>query len=323
MDSISDDLFKHIALSVALPELFYSFRVYTKDNFESENVNSYSYEEIFLNNLKIDKLHFDKIVKMYNLFSHEGNVKISFEELIERMKNKHFENVDNFVKVVYDLIIDNYIIFSEVYNEENYVSINLERFVVEGKFDWEKFGEVVSIVTIILDNLLTTYFVPTPSRQINLNFIGLEKINLNENEIKKLNEYIHFYTIKTSMDLAKQRGKNTLPISLDFEKTNEFNWNVLISEVKMNGLRNEILFSIKKIEIVEVESELMEPEHEMDYYFSRPKKLKTIDDEDLAPVIKGMKGAKEMCPVCFSYNVTYEAGVMCCNDCGWSACSLC
>lgn len=329
MNSSSDDLFKHIAISAALPEIFHNFRVFTFENIQNNSFcpEIYLEKEYYLNGWKMDKWHIERMKKIYEHYNEKGNMKINLEEIFERLENKHFTVADIFAKKVYDLVVDGYIVFYDVYNEENYLNICLDRFVGEEGFDWKGFGEIVSIVTIILDNLLTTYLVNSPSRQIKLNFINLDKINLNENEILKLKEYIEYYSLKTSVKLAKERGKFFDSIIFDIEKKDEFNWNVLISEIKINGLRNEIVFSIKQnVEIVDVdvenESIESEPESEMDYYFSRPKKLKTIDDDDMAPVIKGMKGAKEMCPVCFSYNVTYEAGVMCCNDCGWSACTI-
>jgi len=324
MGSNSEDLFRHIAVSASLPEIFHNFRVFTFDGIKTNTFSFITHKEYFLNGWKIDNWLFERMRKIYESYNANGNLKLNFEEILQRLENNHFVSADKFAQKVYDLINEKYIVLSEVYNEENYVSVDLEKFFVDGVFEWERFGEVVSIVTIILDNLLTTYQVDSPTRPINFNLINSEKLNFSENEIKKLNEFTWYYSLKTSLHLSKERGKFNSHIT-DFEKTDLFNWNVLMSDIKIYCLRNEINFTIKTnpiVSIVQIVEDKSEIENEMDYYYSRPKKLKLIEDDEMAPLIKGVKGAKEMCPVCFGYNVTYEAGVMCCGDCGWSACSI-
>jgi len=70
----------------------------------------------------------------------------------------------------------------------------------------------------------------------------------------------------------------------------------------------------------EIEAEIISST--IDYYSPSKSKLKLIEEEKMAPIIKGMKGAKELCPSCYGVHVTYESGCMACKDCGWSACTI-
>jgi hypothetical protein len=342
MKSYSKDLVNHISVSVAIPEMFYDFRVFSKKNDYvkeekelNEEISKYKeINEFYLNGNEITLWHFERIVKIYKELSLKGNLKSDLSEILERLKNNHFEKAELFVKEIKDLIMDEKIIFSEIYDEEDYVSLNLEGFVEENEFDWEEFGECVSIVTITLDNLLTTYLINPSSRKIKLNIINfenaIEKLNLKENEIEKfkykLNDYSLYFSHKTSLKLSKERGSSSdIKESIFPNDDDLFNWNLLKTEIKLNGLRNEIEICLNELIKIIEKTEVLEKEEinpELDYYFSKPKKLPMIEEEEMAPIIKGMQGAKEMCPICFSLNIGYISGCMRCNDCGWSACSL-
>lgn len=302
MSTNSENVNIQTAISAAIPEIFYNFRVFSFN--ESVNKNSKINEgEYNLNGWKIDKWHFDKMNKIYNELNEKGNMKVEFEEVLERLSNRQFDYAEKLGKKIYDLIEGEYLIFGEVYNEEEYLSVDVER--VYNKWGWEGIGEIVSIVTITLDNLHSTYQTNSPTRPINFNLINLNKLNFTEEEIKKLNSYVWYYALKTSLNLSKERGKNNINLNLNFEKTDYFNWDILIKNIKIYGIRNQINFYLKE-----------------KFTYTKPPKLEMIEEDEMAPIIKGVRGAKEMCPVCSSLNVKYDMGLPYCEDCGWSTCSF-
>jgi len=314
------DLFKHIAVSVALPELFYNFRVFNrKSNEEIFPLVSKYEEKYFINGWKIDNWQFDRMIKIYENLSNKKLMKITFEELLERLENKHFENVDVFAKKIYDLIINDYIHLSDFYDEENYLCVNLERFN-SNEMDWVKLKEVVSMVTITLDNLLTTYLINPPSRKIKINIKGLEKLKFDDNTKNKIKNYIRYYSYLTSIKLNKERENTSDIFEISDFSEEELNMCFLKSEIKLYGLRNEINFCFNP-EIIETESFENEIEEIQDTDFY-PFSSETNQIEKMAPLVKGIKTTKDICPMCSSKDIIYEAGCMCCLSCGWSACTI-
>jgi len=157
-------------------------------------------------------------------------------------------------------------------------SINLSEHVTEeGLIDWEAYRESIELSTRFLDNVVTANkYVPAipqlreaaeNARRIGLGFMGLADLmykvgvrygSQEGQELSaQLTEFMRFHAMKTSIELAKERGpfkkiegsiydpKNltwTPPqplksFSRDYGRPN-LNWNEITSGIKEHGIRN-------------------------------------------------------------------------------------
>ena len=157
-------------------------------------------------------------------------------------------------------------------------SINLnEHLTLEGKMDWEALKETTILSTRFLDNIVTAnkYIPAVPklkesaenARRIGLGIMGLAdsmyaggvRYGSDEGQefAAQVMEFIRFYAMKTSVELAKERGafpaikgsiydpdnlKWTPPTSLkpfkrDFGRPT-FNWEDIVIGIKAYGIRN-------------------------------------------------------------------------------------
>ena len=158
------------------------------------------------------------------------------------------------------------------YESCNLASINVEKFVKEkdGKtiFDWDHYAEVIRYTARLLDNFIDVNRFPLEKieietkkgRNIGAGIMGVAhalfrlgiKYNSEEgfNIMSRFGEYLTFYSMKESVELAKERE----PFSY-FEKTDYVNgempiagfddkdlwtlpWDELVEEIKKHGLRN-------------------------------------------------------------------------------------
>ena len=158
------------------------------------------------------------------------------------------------------------------YESCNLASINIANFVIEkeGKteFDWERFREVIRIVTRTLDNTIDMNNFPLPEiakrtremRRIGLGVMGLAdtlfklKIRYNSKEgydfMSKIMENLTYYAYVESVQLAKERGtfplyekteyvKGKLPVAGYYDKNSwTLDWDKLVEEIVTHGVRN-------------------------------------------------------------------------------------
>lgn len=150
----------------------------------------------------------------------------------------------------------------------NLASVSLNKFVVDGKFDWDSFHKVVRKVTRYLNNMMEVNNYPLDkihratklTRRIGIGVMGLAealfmmKIKYNSQEgfafMRKILEHLTYYAYVESVEIAKHRG----PFPL-FDKTNyvngdlpiegfyhkelwTLNWENLVKDIQKNGLRN-------------------------------------------------------------------------------------
>ena len=157
-------------------------------------------------------------------------------------------------------------------------SINLARHVTEdGRIDWEKLRETIEIATHFLDNVVSAnkYVPAVPQlkeaaekcRRIGLGIMGLGDVMYHlgvrygspegEELAAQIMEFVRFHAMKTSIELARQRGpfpaingsiydpKNLKwkpptplrPYERDFGRP-PLDWNEIVEGIKQYGIRN-------------------------------------------------------------------------------------
>ncbi len=157
-------------------------------------------------------------------------------------------------------------------------SINLlQNIDANGDLDWEQFRESIDISTRFLDNVVSAnkYVPAVPElrqaaenvRRIGLGLMGLADVMYSmgirygsdegQEFAAQVSEFMRFHSMKTSIQLAKERGpflkiKGSLydPENLKFEiprplkpytrnwKRPNLDWNEIVSGLKMHGIRN-------------------------------------------------------------------------------------
>lgn len=153
----------------------------------------------------------------------------------------------------------------------NLASIALPRFVVNGKFDFNKFVEIVRLATRNLDTVIDRNFYPVPQarnsnvkhRPIGLGVQGLAdvfamlRMPFDSYQARMLNkdifEAMYFAAVTESCQLAKEKGQYLTykgsPASqgqLQFdlwgvEPSDRFDWKALKEDIAKYGLRNSLL----------------------------------------------------------------------------------
>ena len=157
-------------------------------------------------------------------------------------------------------------------------SINLiENVDKEGKLDWEELKKTIILSTRFLDNVITAnaYIPAVPDieeaakgcRRIGLGFMGLADVmysmgirygsDAGQEFASQVSEFIRFHSMKTSIELAKERGafpkisgsiydpenlKWSPPTPLKNYSRNwdrpQIDWEEIVSEIKRYGIRN-------------------------------------------------------------------------------------
>lgn len=156
----------------------------------------------------------------------------------------------------------------------NLASLALSKFVREGKFDFEKLGEVVGIATKNLNRVIDINYYPSDKtkrsnsrhRPVGLGVQGLHdvfmklRMSFDSEEARILNreiaETIYYYAVRASMELAKTQGAyETFPGSpmskgvFQFDMwgvkpSARYDWEALRSDVKKHGIRNSLLVAL-------------------------------------------------------------------------------
>jgi len=154
------------------------------------------------------------------------------------------------------------------YESCNLLSINIEKFVKDGKFDWEEFSEVVKIATRFLNDMLEMNYYPLQelrdtilkSMRIGLGIMGLANalfrlmIPYNSEEgykfMNEVTQKLLYNAILESIKLAKERGpfpefensvwvKGIIPVRGFTERELWIlNWDEIAEEIKREGIRN-------------------------------------------------------------------------------------
>ena len=155
----------------------------------------------------------------------------------------------------------------------NLASIALPKFVIDGKFDFEKLFKVTYRVTRNLDKVIDANYYPVPEarnsnmrhRPIGIGVQGLADAFIlmrqafESEEARQLNkdifETIYYAALTASKDLAIEKGTyesyKGSPVSqgiLQFDMWNvkpsdRWEWDLLREEIKKNGVRNSLLLA--------------------------------------------------------------------------------
>jgi len=143
----------------------------------------------------------------------------------------------------------------------NLGSINLAKFVSNGKIDWERLADVTRLATNFLDNVIDandyvakeTETITKRNRKIGLGIMGWAemliqlKIPYDSQEAlklaEKIMEFIDYNSKIKSLDLAKQRGaapsfRQSNYIKKGLNRKGKLDWKRLNKEIKKYGLRN-------------------------------------------------------------------------------------
>lgn len=156
----------------------------------------------------------------------------------------------------------------------NLASIALPKFVIDGKFDYQKLYEVTKVITRNLNKVIDVNYYPVPEaeysnkrhRPIGLGVQGLAdtfiklRMPFDSEEAHAVNkvifETIYFGAMEASMELAKEHGPYDTfegsPVSkgiFQFDmwgvtpSSDMWDWTALKKEVKKNGVRNSLLLA--------------------------------------------------------------------------------
>ncbi len=156
----------------------------------------------------------------------------------------------------------------------NLGSINLARFVEDGRFDFERLGAVVRSVVPALDRVIDVNYYPTEAarrsnegwRPVGLGVMGLQdvffalRLPFDDPDARALSrriaEEIYFHALAASADLAEAHGPHprypetrTAAGALQFdlwgvEPTDPARWEALRQRIAAVGLRNSLLVAI-------------------------------------------------------------------------------
>lgn len=167
----------------------------------------------------------------------------------------------------------------EINNKEevavcNLGSINLSRFVTDGKFDYDKLARTVNMAVRQLDRVIDLNFYPIEEtkksnnkwRPIGLGCMGLAdvffqlKLAFDSEEARKISakiaEVIYYHALSTSNALAIEKGPcaafadtRTARGELQFDAwgvtpTTTYNWDSLREHIQTTGLRNSLMIAI-------------------------------------------------------------------------------
>ena len=218
------------------------------------------------------------------------------------------------------------------YQSCNLGSINLESMVEDGEFNWGKFRDTIYTATKFLDNVVDMSEFPLDkiaettreSRKIGLGMMGLANalyrmgIKYDSEEgyqfMSELAENLTYYSMKESVELAKERGKfplyeqssytdGKIPVAGANEKTHRTkDWDGLTEEIKEHGIRNSKTTTLPptgSVAMIADTSHGVEPEFSLayeknvdvgDFYFSNDVfgeelKERNLYDQDLLEAI--------------------------------------
>lgn len=215
----------------------------------------------------------DLYARMMRTIAHTGNGWMTFKDASNRACNQTAKpgNTVHLSNLCTEII-------EVTHHDETAVcnlgSINLARHLNEAGFDFEKLAHTVQVAVRQLDRVIDLNFYPiTTARASNMRWrpVGLGVMGLQDVFFKlrlpfdgevarristRIAETIYFYALRTSMELARERGAHdAFPDTraaqgqLQFDAwgvtpSSEFRWDELRDEIKAHGLRNSLLIAI-------------------------------------------------------------------------------
>jgi len=189
------------------------------------------------------------------------------------------------------------------YESCNLASINLAKCIKKNKdgkevFDWRRFYRLIKTATRYLDSIVDINKYPLPmvryrtrsTRKIGLGIMGLAdllyKLNIPYNSkeayelMDKLAEALAFYSMKESVEIAKEKGvfplfdksdyiKGEIPVKGYYDqKAKVYKWSELVEEIKKYGIRNSMTTTIAptgSISMIANTSTGLEPQFSLSY----------------------------------------------------------
>ncbi len=215
----------------------------------------------------------DLYSRMMRALAQTGNGWMTFKDASNRKSNQTLkpENVVHLSNLCTEII--------EVTNDDetavcNLGSINVSRYVADGKLDFEKLSANVSLAVKQLDRVIDLNFYAIPStqdsnnrwRNIGLGVMGLQdvffqmRLAFDSDEARKISakvqEEIYFAALTASCELAKEKGRHAAfadtraangDMQFDFWGVipeNTERWDALRKDIIEHGLRNSLMIAI-------------------------------------------------------------------------------
>lgn len=103
-------LFTRVAVHTALPDLFYDERIFDKSGGEQHPHEDFEPElydgEFAIGRHVLNRYHLDAIKRMYDRFNRQGNMKVSWNEFLEMLKNGDFNKYENTADDFYNIMVN-------------------------------------------------------------------------------------------------------------------------------------------------------------------------------------------------------------------------
>jgi ribonucleoside-diphosphate reductase alpha chain len=215
----------------------------------------------------------DLYARMMRTLAETGNGWMTFKDAANRTCNQAAEpgNVVHLSNLCTEIL--------EVTDNEhtavcNLGSLNLGRFVSDGRFDFERLDEVVKLVVPFLDRVIDINYYPTPEAQrsndgwrpVGLGVMGLQdvffklRLPFDSDEAralsKQISEAIYASALEASADLAAEHGPHARyaetwaargrlqPDLWGVEPSDPERWSAIRARIAEVGLRNSLLIAI-------------------------------------------------------------------------------
>ncbi|MGC9057561.1 MAG: adenosylcobalamin-dependent ribonucleoside-diphosphate reductase [Candidatus Micrarchaeia archaeon] len=106
------ELFQSVAVTMAIPEIFYDEKVYDKSGRSAKKKAGDKYKDIekfdgkfSINGWPINKWNFERLIALYNELGQEGKVKISIEKLLAMLEKKMFMKAETVAMEAYEKMV--------------------------------------------------------------------------------------------------------------------------------------------------------------------------------------------------------------------------
>lgn len=276
---------------------------------EVTNIGSYRKCQIFLDNLKKDgyqqKMHatFKGLEQLSNedayclqvdsedhLWTVNGMLTKNTEITLNTSPTKRTE--DGLIKELGEVAVC------------NLGSINVVRHMKNGKVDWELLKTTIVTAVRMLDNVIDINFYPIPEaknsnlrhRPVGLGFMGYQdalfvtdlRYEESDDFADELQEYISYYAISSSSDLAAERGtyqtyegskwhrglfpldtieilENERGLPIEVDRKSRLDWAYLKDKVSKNGMRNSNVMAVAPTATISTIAGLLGPAGEAIY----------------------------------------------------------
>jgi ribonucleoside-diphosphate reductase alpha chain len=105
------ELFTRVSVHGTLPSLFYDEKVYKKKGNPENNFKAVSVEplkmdgKLFIGKYPLNRFHIEALVRIYNRFGANGQLKIKWEGLLGLFKHHYFDKYESEIQQYYDLMV--------------------------------------------------------------------------------------------------------------------------------------------------------------------------------------------------------------------------